>query len=94
MVLRIFRYKMEQVTRMWRKLLYEKLHNLLWRICPMRELLKRRNLEIRNNRSTSVHCSLLGNAHNSRKSSQSPPRLLLRNAAVKTSLRQLVATQQ
>jgi hypothetical protein len=36
----------------------------------MRELLKRRNLETRTNRSTSVYRSLLGDARNSRKSSR------------------------
>jgi hypothetical protein len=43
----------------------------------------------------SVYCLLLGNARNSRNSSHlAPPRSLLCNADVNTSLQQLVATQQ
>jgi hypothetical protein len=68
--------------------------NILWGICPMRELLKRRNIETRKNRSTSVYCSLLVNARNSRNSSRTPPRLLLRNVEANASLLHLVATQQ
>jgi hypothetical protein len=36
-------------------------NKVLWRICPVRELLKQKPRNALNNRSTSIYCPLLGN---------------------------------
>jgi hypothetical protein len=50
---------------------------ILWRVSPMRELLKRGASKQARNRRTSVYRSLLCNARNSRKSSHASPSSLV-----------------
>jgi hypothetical protein len=62
---------------------------VMWRVSPMRELLKRgASNQARNRKRTSCY------AKHATVEREATPRSLLRNTEVKASLRQLVATQQ
>jgi hypothetical protein len=66
-------YKLSREFRINAKYLQK--NNIVWRVSPMRELLKRgASKRARNRRRTSVYSSLLGGARNRRKSSHASPR--------------------